>query len=414
MKARSQFLRRCATPTSALLDECQDGAGRFSRDFDTPRVVGSGHFSVVYRARNVLDGQEYAIKKTKEPLARGASRRREMLQEALALASLAIESPSDHVVRYFCSWIEDDRLFIQMELCDGSLKDAALALRASRPHDPRLEDDALAAVIRDVCQGLGVIHGKNLAHLDVKPENILVKRVPSAQGDAAGGEHRIHKIADLGLATAAIGSGCDELSEGDCRYLAREVLQGDFSDLTKADVFALGLLCYELATNPKELPCNGDEWHRLRDGHLERSFCDQLSAGMMALVASMVHPVAAERPPCAEVLKELDISSQQGQSGAVVEELQEELSRKTEAVELERQRRASAEAKAARAEERLGETEEKLGQAEEKADRYWSELLHLKRQEMLRDSAGVAASLGGGAAAAASQQLCALRRSLTA
>merc|ERR1719171_1835251 len=130
--------------------------------------------------------------------------------------------------------------------------------------------------------GLSVLHTKNLVHLDVKPENVLVKELvptPARQG----GPSKIHKIADLGLATAAIGSGCDEISEGDSRYLAREVLRGDFSNLTKADVFSLGLLCYELATNPKELPCNGAEWHQLRDGHLERAFVGHLSPAVLAL-----------------------------------------------------------------------------------------------------------------------------------
>merc|ERR1712113_988251 len=135
------------------------------------------------------------------------------------------------------------------------------------------------------------------------------KSVPTPNRDHVCAS-KIHKIADLGLATAAIGSGCDELSEGDCRYLAKEILRGDFSDLTKADVFALGLMCYELATNPKELPCNGDEWHRLREGHIENSFMDHLSSGMLALMHCMIHPVAAERPACAEVLKDAAVSPQ--------------------------------------------------------------------------------------------------------
>ena len=40
--------------------------------------------------------------------------------------------------------------------------------------------------------------------------------------DAAG----CYKIADLGLAAAAMGTGCDDITEGDCRYLAKEVLRG--------------------------------------------------------------------------------------------------------------------------------------------------------------------------------------------
>merc|ERR1712100_419704 len=86
---------------------------------------------------------------------------------------------------------------------------------------------------------------------------------------------------------------------------------------------------------------------------------------MLALIRCMVHPVAAERPPCVEVLELEAISllrpkELQLHSGVdMVQELQSQLRRQTEAAEREQRRRASA---------------------EEKADRYWSELLHMKRQ----------------------------------
>merc|ERR1719478_1071306 len=175
-KLRSFALRAPPTPLGnrAASIENWEGGNRFAEDFEDARVIGSGSFAVVYRARNRIDKQEYAIKNTKKTLGRSA-RRQEMLQEALALASVAIDSPCPYIVRYFASWVEDERLFIQTELCDGSLKDCMVELRHTQPHDPRLDQEQLSVVIRDVCSGLAVLHGKNLVHLDVKPENILVK-----------------------------------------------------------------------------------------------------------------------------------------------------------------------------------------------------------------------------------------------
>lgn len=355
-----------------------DGYDRFAREFENAKVVGSGCFSVVLRARNRVDKQEYAIKKTKNPLARGTKRRAEMLQEALALASVAIENPCQYIVRYFSSWIEDERLFIQTELCDGSVTDLMVSLRRIRPHDPRFTDAELSAVMSDVCKGLQVLHGKNLVHLDVKPDNILTKRAIASPSRARTAT--VHKIADLGLATAAIGSGYDEISEGDSRYLARELLKGDLSDLKKADVFSLGLMCYELATNPKGLPCGGDEWQRLRDGHLEVAFANQLSSPMLELMVSMVRPIAANRPSCTEMLNSGVLASQASAGGdpSLVESLQNELRQRTEAAEQERKMRTDAE-------QQVASAEQKMVSAEEKADRYWSELLHMKREEMLRE-----------------------------
>lgn len=63
-------------------------------------------------------------------------------------------------------------------------------------------------------------------------------------------------------------SGVDD--EGDVRYLAREVLQEQFTELPKADVFSLGLMAYE-AAGGGPLPKEGDEWHALRNGELSVS-----------------------------------------------------------------------------------------------------------------------------------------------
>jgi wee1-like protein kinase len=61
-----------------------------------------------------------------------------------------------------------------------------------------------------------------------------------------------YKIADLGLSKIALLSNNGDITEGDCRYLAPELLsdfsENNFPDLTKADIFAFGATIFELIT----------------------------------------------------------------------------------------------------------------------------------------------------------------------
>jgi serine/threonine protein kinase len=315
--------------------------GRFDREFFGVTAIGKGQFSTVYRAQNRIDQCLYAVKKTSKISARGMHHTE--LREVFALANVSMEAEAcQHIVRYYSSWMEDGRLHIQTELCECSLRDR-LAQRRSRP-DPRFEDSEVAEVLRDTSTGLQALHSCGFAHLDVKPDNILVGRHARGKG--------CYKIADLGLAAAAIGSGCDDICEGDCRYLAKEVLRGDLTDLPRADVFSLGLVCYELATNPKALPCNGEEWHRLRDGHLDTDLIAPLGKQLVTLLVHATAATPSQRPLCEEILRHKSIAPAPADD---VQALQEQMRQKD--AEAQRSKRL--------------------------ADEYWHEMVSMKRQELL-------------------------------
>ena len=75
------------------------------------------------------------------------------------------------------------------------------------------------------------LHKKNIVHLDIKPENILV------------GKSGKYKIADLGMARFLYKiSEIDNIPEGDCRYLSKELLSkevlNNIPDLKKSDIFS--------------------------------------------------------------------------------------------------------------------------------------------------------------------------------
>lgn len=323
-------------------------------------LIGKGQFSTVYQARNRTDWHTYAVKKTTRI---SGGNQEERLREVFALASVAVETAAcPYIVRYFSSWLEDSSLHIQTELCECSLRDCLAKRRVGESKDPRFGEKDLTQVMQHVSSGLAVLHSGGFVHLDIKPDNILLSR-----GN--------YKVADLGLAVAAMGSGCDDISEGDCRYLAKEVLRGDLTDLPKADVFSLGLLCYELATNPKGLPLNGVEWHRLREGHLEAPM--DLPDPLVALLHRMVHLPPAERPTCEQICQHPQVARDERQAWLV-------------------EQRDAAEARAEALQEEMSQRTREAERNKQLADTYWHEMMSMKRHELLGGIGGHSPSSSAG------------------
>ncbi|XP_060645000.1 wee1-like protein kinase [Drosophila nasuta] len=277
---------------------------RFKREFMQVSVIGVGEFGVVFQCVNRLDGCIYAIKKSKKPVA-GSSFEKRALNEVWAHAVLG---KHDNVVRYYSAWAEDDHMLIQNEFCDGG------SLQA-RIQDHSLGESELKILLMHVIEGLRYIHSNDLVHMDIKPENIFSTMnltahklgnswettylnavrdddgMDSVYEELRSSENLVtYKIGDLGHVTSV---NEPFVEEGDCRYLPKEILQEDYNNLFKADIFSLGITLYEVAGGGP-LPKNGPEWHKLRHG--EVPVIPTLSKDFNELIAQMMHPEPNERP----------------------------------------------------------------------------------------------------------------------
>ena len=135
---------------------------------------------------------------------------------------------------------EDERngqpvLWLAMEHVEGeTLRDLLVSLR-------RVPEPLCRHIGREVAKGLAAIHAVGVVHRDLKPENVLVT-----------GDRETVKVMDLGVARAE--DDTDRLSRtgafiGSLRYAAPEQVHRGTVDVdARADLHALGLLLYELAT----------------------------------------------------------------------------------------------------------------------------------------------------------------------
>uniref|UniRef100_H2YY55 Wee1-like protein kinase n=1 Tax=Ciona savignyi TaxID=51511 RepID=H2YY55_CIOSA len=293
----------------------ENNISRYAQEFHEVCKIGDGEFGAVYKCVNRLDGCTYAIKRSKKPLA-GSIDEANAIREVCAHAVLGKHR---HVVRYYSAWAEDDHMVIQNEYCNGgSLADV---LSQNQKNGTSMSEKDALNVLVQIAKGLKYIHSQNLVHLDIKPGNIFICKErrsfesSSPHNSMDEGEEtppeseNIYKIGDLGHVTCVEDP---QVEEGDCRYLANEVLQEDFSHLPKSDVFALGLTIYELAGGGS-LPKNGPEWHKLRTGDLPTlPHCSSEFNRLLQVL--MIDPCTSRRPSSAGLLQHPILSTYSSKS----------------------------------------------------------------------------------------------------
>ncbi|XP_072913795.1 wee1-like protein kinase 2-C [Hemitrygon akajei] len=289
---------------SEKLNIRENMGSRYATEFYELEKIGSGEFGAVFKCVKRLDGCLYAIKRLKRPLS-GSVDEQSALREVYAHAVLGHHP---HVVRYYSAWAEDDHMLIQNEYCNGgSLADT---LMGNLLEGILLTEGELKEILLQVSMGLKYIHNSSLVHMDVKPSNIFICRRVTPEVIAGTEEESdtdeegslvtnvLYKLGDLGHVTSISNP---QVEEGDSRFLANEILQEDYSNLPKADIFALGLTM-ALAAGADELPRNDMAWHNIREGNLP-AIPQQLSHGFLGLLTQLISPDPVERPSSAALTR---------------------------------------------------------------------------------------------------------------
>ncbi|XP_049321955.1 wee1-like protein kinase [Astyanax mexicanus] len=269
---------------------------RYASEFYELEQIGCGEFGAVFKCVKRLDGCIYAIKRSKKPMADSA-------EEQAALREVyahAVVGQHPQVVRYYSSWTEDEHLLIQSEFCNGGTLADLISENSRRMKLP--SEASLKDLLLQLSRGLKFIHSSGLVHMDIKPSNIFLSR-KSPVHDAITEDDGLYsevlyKIGDLGHVTHA---NSPRVEEGDSRFLANEILQEDYRNLPKADVFAAALSVIS-AAGAGPLPKNGEPWHSIRRGQLPH-IPQLLSPEFQLLLKAMIHPDSSCRPSASDLTK---------------------------------------------------------------------------------------------------------------
>uniref|UniRef100_A0A3Q1JDG4 Membrane-associated tyrosine- and threonine-specific cdc2-inhibitory kinase n=2 Tax=Anabas testudineus TaxID=64144 RepID=A0A3Q1JDG4_ANATE len=279
----SHSLRK-STPPNSVYDPSKHQS-YFNQCFINLGILGRGSFGEVFKVQSKEDGRQYAVKRSAHRF-RGTSERNRCVKEARNHERLC---PHPHILKFVAAWEECGRLYIQTELCSTSL----LLHAENQPPGP--DELAAWAYLCDLLSALQHLHSHGFVHLDLKPANVLIT------------DSGCLKLADFGLllelkqnkTELLEGKGKDDAQEGDPRYMAPELLRGEYGPA--ADVFSLGVTILELACNI-EVPNGGEGWQQLRQGCLPSEVTSGLSTELQTVLRMMLTPDPSKRPTVSELL----------------------------------------------------------------------------------------------------------------
>jgi tetratricopeptide (TPR) repeat protein/predicted Ser/Thr protein kinase len=191
--------------------------------------LGRGGMGDVWRADDLVLETPVALK-----FIRSASP--EARVRILNEVRLARQITHPAVCRVFDVGEAEDHVFLSMELVRG--EDLASLLRRVG----RVPSEKVIEIARQLCGGLAAAHAQGVLHRDLKPANVLID------------DNGLVRITDFGIAVTRKETGRHTLI-GTPGYMAPEQLTLGTPLSDRTDVFALGVVLYELLTG--QLPFEG-------------------------------------------------------------------------------------------------------------------------------------------------------------
>ncbi|WNG44495.1 serine/threonine protein kinase [Archangium minus] len=201
------------------------------------KLVGTGGMGEVHKATQLSLGRTVAVKLLSQQLAQEESFVARFQKEAAALATLH----HPNIVSIVDKGSTASTYYLVMEFVDGpSLREWM--------RTPQEDPNETLRVMLQICRAIEYAHNRGVIHRDLKPENILF--------DAQAGD--LPKVTDFGLASfledtsTRFALTSTHVAMGTLSYMAPEQKVDSKNADERADIFALGLIFYEMLVG--ELP----------------------------------------------------------------------------------------------------------------------------------------------------------------
>lgn len=199
-------------------------------------IIAKGGMGVVYKAIHPSLKRYVVIKKMSS---RGNASNAERFKKE---AQILLDLQSPYIVHLFDYFTEGSYRYMVEELVDGIAVDRLIQKQTVLPPPIAM------LILQDACFALKYAHSKDIVHRDIKPGNILISR----RGEI--------KLADFGIASENAGAKEDEnltksgVTLGTPAYMPPEQFENTAGVDNRADIYALGIMLYEMLTGTKPYP----------------------------------------------------------------------------------------------------------------------------------------------------------------
>ncbi|MFQ5637576.1 MAG: protein kinase [bacterium] len=269
--------------------------------YEIKQEITRGGFGIIYQGQDRLLGKTVAIKAI-DPDLLGEAKNIDMFQkEAISVAGL---NHQNIVQIYDIKRNDTGQLFIIMEYVDGP--NLTALLRACRQKQKTVPAYLAAHIIAEVCNGLDYAHnrvaggadGKGyLVHQDISPVNIMLTH---------SGEIKIIDFGMANLKRQQETRGREVLIQGKIRYLAPEQANGAASVDRRIDIFASGLILFELLLGERLIRSNDN--HEILETlvtgtwDLSRLHSDRISEKLQEVLRKALQHNPKNRYPTAKLM----------------------------------------------------------------------------------------------------------------
>jgi len=200
--------------------------------FRLEQTLGSGGMGVVYLAVDEELQRRVAVKLLRSAIVNSVEARMRLSREIEVLSSLH----SPYIAEFYAAgFLPDKSPYYVMEYLEG--RDLKAELRRRGP----LPVAEATAYLTQACRGVAIAHAQGIVHRDLKPHNLILTQLDAV---------RRLKIVDFGVAkilsVADQSLTASDTAVGTPLYMCPEQLLNPKTTSTLADVWALGVILYEI------------------------------------------------------------------------------------------------------------------------------------------------------------------------